>query len=311
MTPFALYNGASGALGRYLEPAFVNRGVVTASVSSRLGDATGLEAELALMPIEPGSPVTFVQGAAMVSVRDCEEHPATAFEVNVTRTMATIGAVAEWAAGRDSPLRVVFVSSGHVYAAPEPGNRLTESASTRPQSVYAQTKLEGEEQIAALGADHDLDLVIARVFGMIAPGQSPEFLVPGLITRIRTGDLAAVPGLDYIRDYLDARDVARHLASLAVDPIAALDGDGTLVVNVCSGEETRIGDLLDALLDLSYRSDPGLLAEARRLVGSAPGRPTDIEWSVGDPALLSQITPGLIRSIPIPQTLTDALAEQS
>jgi nucleoside-diphosphate-sugar epimerase len=197
-----------------------------------------------------------------------------------------------------------------VYAATQPGKRLTESASTRPQSVYAQTKLEGEERIAALGADHDLDVVIARVFGMIAPGQSPEFLVPGLITRIRTGDLAAVPGLDYIRDYLDARDVARHLASLAVDPITALDADGKLVVNVCSGEETRIGDLLDALLALSYRSDPGRLAEARRLVGSAPGRPTDIEWSVGDPALLSQITPGLIRSIPIPQTLTDALAEQ-
>ena len=310
MTPFVVYNGASGGLGRYLGPAFVDRAVVAAPVSSRLGDTTELEAELARMPIDPGSPMAFVQSAAMVSVRQCEEHPATAFDVNVTRTMATIGAVAGWAAGRNSPLRVVFVSSGHVYAAPQPGNRLTESASTRPQSVYAQTKLEGEERIAALGADHDLDVVIARVFGMIAPGQSPEFLVPGLITRIRTGDLAAVPGLDYVRDYLDARDVARYLASLAVDPITAQDEDGRLVVNVCSGEEARIGDLLDALLALFYRSDPGRLAEARRLVGSAPGRPTDIEWSVGDPALLSQVTPGLIRSIPIPQTLTDALADQ-
>jgi nucleoside-diphosphate-sugar epimerase len=309
MTPFVVYNGASGGLGRYLGPAFVDRAVMAAPVSSRLGDTAGLEAELDLMPIEPGSHITFVQGAAMVSVRDCEEHPATAFDVNVTRTMATIGAVAEWAAGRDSPLRVVFVSSGHVYAAPQPGNRLAESAPARPQSVYAQTKLEGEERIAALGADH-VAVVIARVFGMIAPGQSPEFLVPGLITRIRTGDLAAVPGLDYIRDYLDARDVARHLASLAVDPITALDEDGKLVVNVCSGEEIRIGDLLDSLLALVYRSDPGLLAEARHLVGSASGRPSDIEWSVGDPALLSQVTPGLIRSIPIPQTLTDALAEQ-
>ncbi len=310
MTPLAVYNGASGGLGRHLGPAFVDRAVVATPISSRLGDTTGLEAELARMQIEPGSPVTFVQSAAMVSVRDCEEHPAAAFDVNVTRTMATIGAVVEWAAGHDSALRVVFVSSGHVYEAPDPGSRLTESAPTQPRSVYAQTKLEGEERVAALIGDHDLDLVIGRVFGMISAGQRPEFLIPGLISRIRRGDVAAVPGLNYIRDYLDARDVARHVASLAVDPIATLHEEGELLVNVCSGEETRIGDLLDALLALSYPSDTRLLAETRRRVGSAPGRPSDIEWSVGDPAVLAQVTPGPIRSIPMPQTLADAHAEQ-
>ncbi len=78
--------------------------------------------------------------------------------------------------------------------------------------------------------------------------------------------------------------------------------------NVCSGEPTRIGDLLDLVLRIVHQGDPDELQRARRAVAPAPGRPSDIEWSVGDPTRLSQMIAEPIRAIPIADTVADALA---
>ena len=153
-----------------------------------------------------------------------------------------------------------------------------------------------------LAEDQDARLIIGRVFGLIGPAQGEHSLLPGLIRRIRSGELSQVPGLEFVRDYLDARDVARHLTGLAGDTQASPG-----LVNVCSGEETRIGDLLDTLLTLEFAEDPGALDEARRKVGAAPGRPTDVAWMVGDPSLLEKSADGPIRSIAIVETLADAV----
>ena len=164
--------------------------------------------------------------------------------------------------------------------------------------------------MSALADGYGVDLTIGRVFGLIGPDQRPDYLVPGLIRRVRTDDLASVLGLDYVRDYSDTRDVSRHLASLA---LLTSDGPqrGATLVNVCSGEETRIGDLLDQLLSLVYGGDPDALEEARGRVGAAPGRPTDISWSVGDPSVLADLIDGPVRSIPIAETLAEALVAES
>ena len=304
MKSIVVYNGGTGGLGRHFGAALANIGLRSHSLASRLGDSRDLTDELYSLSVESGSFMTFIQSAGMVSVASGQDNPTEAFDVNVTRTGATVDTLVRWATDHDITPGVVFVSSGHVYAAPKHGHRLTESSPTEPRSVYAETKLEGEQIVGALAATHGVDLAIGRVFGMLAPAQPPGFLLPGLIERVRSGDLAAVPGLDYIRDYLDARDVARHLVALA-------SPDGTPhppVVNICSGEETRIGSLLDELLTLFHGSDPAALAEARTRVGAAPGRQTDVPWSVGDPALLSELISGPIRSIALADTLAAALA---
>jgi nucleoside-diphosphate-sugar epimerase len=303
MTPHVVFNGASGGLGRHLRAALVNQGLPTAHLGSRLGDSVGLTDELEHLPIEPDSPVVFIQSAGMVSVGECERNPAQAFDVNVTRTIDTARDFVEWAIDRSHPPGIVFVSSGHVYAPPERGEPLSESSPTGPRSVYAETKLEGEVRMIALAEGFGVDLAVGRVFGMIGPDQRPHYLVPGLIRRAHDGDLSAVPGLDYVRDYLDTRDVSRHLASLA----SMTPGhQGATVVNICSGEETRIGDLLDQLLALVHEGDPDSLRQARNRVNAAPGRPSDVEWSVGDPSLLASLTSGPIQTISIEESLSAA-----
>jgi nucleoside-diphosphate-sugar epimerase len=308
MTSQVLYNGATGGLGRHLTAALASRQLPGRPVRSRLGDTAGLGEELDHLSIEPNSALTFIQSAAIVSVPECEQDPERAFDVNVTRTAATVESFLEWARDRGHAPNVVFVSSGHVYAPPPPGDRLTESAPTHPGSVYATTKLEGEERIRTLSRNHGVDVVVARVFGLIGPDQPQHYLLPGLIRRVRTGDVSAVPGLDYVRDYLDARDVSRLLVSLASTLSTVGVAESVSTVNVCSGEPTRIGDLLDLVLTIVHQGDPDALQRARVAVGPAPGRPSDIEWSVGDPTRLSQMIAEPIRAISVADTIAGALA---
>lgn len=308
MTPAVVYNGHSGGLGRHFDAALANHHLAAWPLHSRLGDTAHLSAELQRLPIDPGSPVTFIQSAGMTSVSACETDPALAFEVNVNRTATTVSTFIEWSTANNNRPGIVFVSSGHVYAPPKPGALLQESSPVEPQSVYAKTKLEGEHQIRSIATEHGVDLTIGRVFGMIGPDQRSHYLLPGLIRRIRSGDLAEIPGLDHVRDYLDTRDVSRHLASLASAQSGSEHDRHEILVNVCSGEETRIGDFLDQLLSLFYEDDSEALRQARSRVGAAPGRPTDIKWSVGDPTLLSQVVPGPILLTPIADTLAEALS---
>lgn len=299
---FVVFNGAGGGLGRRLGPTLTDRGLPNTALASRLGDTEALAAELELMPIDSGSPIVLIQSAAMVPVGDVAQHPDEAFDVNVTRTAATAAAFVGWASDHGHDPSIVFVGSGHVYAPTEPGGLVSEDAPVRPMSLYAKTKLAGEERLRALASDRGVRMVAARVFGMIGPDQRPSYLLPGLIRRVRENDLAAIPGLDNVRDYLDVRDVARHLASLAADR-SAPD-----VVNVCSGEPTRIGDLLDELLEVEHQGNADALAEARRLVTAAPGRSSDVPWLVGDPTLLAKHTDGPIRSIELADSVADAMA---
>ena len=300
MTPYVVFNGATGGLGARFGAALRERGLSASRLNTRLGDAAGLIEELDQLTVDPESRLVLIQSAGMVSVPECEQQPEAAHDINVTRTIDAVRTFVEWATARRIASRVLFVSSAHVYAASEPGERLTESAPTAPRSVYATTKLEAERGLTALADVFGIEIAVCRVFGAIGPDQRPHYLLPGLINRVRTGDLIGVPGLDYVRDYLDTRDIARHLAS-----VSALTG--SVVVNVCSGEGTRIGDLLDELLALIHAEDPAALEDARSRVSAAPGRDTDVPWSVGDPTLLAELVGEPIRSIPLSTTLADAV----
>ena len=140
-------------------------------------------------------------------------------------------------------LKVVYASTGHVYAAPAPGSRLSEDADTNPRSVYAETKLSAERELSRLCRTHKVPLLVGRVFGLLAPHQAPHYLLPALIERVRTRNVNAIPGLDFVRDYLDARDVCNDLLKLAESPWP----QGLYVTNVCSGEAVSIRDLLGRL----------------------------------------------------------------
>jgi nucleoside-diphosphate-sugar epimerase len=294
-----LFNGATGSLGRYFLPAFERAGLKAYSLQARLEDVGALNAELdALSSKDQDADITFIPLAAKVSVPACEKDSNAAFQTNVIDLLATVRTVWGWARSRERRLRLLYVSTGHVYAKADEGTRLAESHSTKPRSVYAATKLEAENRLRELvTTSRGLSLTIARVFGLIAPQQPDSYVLPGLVRRAASGDSGPLPGLHNVRDYLDSRDVATHVIGLLQLPWG--EGDARLL-NVCSGEATSIRDLLALVLSAAGRD--ALLPEFTE----APGRRDDVPYMVGDPSALLQLTKTPARFTPLQQTAVEA-----
>ena len=106
-------------------------------------------------------------------------------------------------------------------------------------------------------------------------------------------------GLDCVRDYLDARDVCRVLASLAERDWKKLPRSSNNVVNVSSGEGTAIRDLWALVLETAGVPWP----EMEKNMTVSPPRPDDIAWMVGDPTMLSTTLATPLRSISLRQTV--------
>jgi nucleoside-diphosphate-sugar epimerase len=296
------FNGITGGLGQYMPTTLTNIGIDFTVLRSRLSDSDGLTNELdaSMVSRKIATPPTLIQIAGLVPVPYCEEHPQEAFQTNVTDTLATVSTFIQWAERHGNRSRVLYVSTGHVYDKTVSGKKLTEDNPVNPRSVYAKTKREAEKAISSLANKLHTDYLIARVFGLLSPNQSPNYVLPSLIRRVRESNFSEIPGLSYVRDYLDARDVCAHLAQLS-----ALEWNlsKTALINICSGEPLSIRELLMKIVDvlgMNATSLQGLLTEAT-------GRLDDVSWMVGDPQRLIAMLGRPPRTISLDQTIQDAL----
>jgi nucleoside-diphosphate-sugar epimerase len=156
--------------------------------------------------------------------------------------------------------------------------------------------------VSHVARDFGVPLVIARVFGLLAPRQAENYVLPGLIRRLQRRDLDGIPGLDYSRDYLDARDVCDDLLLLA----ATAQSPGSAIVNVCSGTPITIRQLLAAVAEQFHAGHGERMAASAT---AAPGRASDVPWLVGDPSLFVRRTRDAPQRIPLAKTVSDAVHE--
>jgi GDP-4-dehydro-6-deoxy-D-mannose reductase len=191
--------------------------------------------------------------------------------------------------------RLLFVSSGEVYGHPSQVPT-PEGAPVAPVSPYGASKAAAE--LAARQASRDLDVVVARSFPNIGPGQDERFAIASWACQLARpsaqGDRELRVGdLDVERDLTDVRDVCRAYRLLLAPTVPA----GTY--NVASGTAVPLRRVVDLLVEAS-----GLRVDVVR--DEARLRPADIRTVVGDAARL-RTTTGWRPEIPLEQTLRDAL----
>ncbi|HQX16922.1 MAG TPA: NAD-dependent epimerase/dehydratase family protein [Anaerolineales bacterium] len=181
--------------------------------------------------------------AARVSVPESVLYPRDYNNVNVGGTVALMEAM------RDVGVRrVVLASSGAVYGdlADQP---LTESLTPAPRSPYAVSKLSAEYYVRTIGGLWGIETVSLRIFNAYGPGQhlpaSHPPVVPHYLKQAqRGGTLVAHGDGSQTRDYVYVDDVVSALVAAATAP--NVNG---LVINVGSGTETSIKDLINHVLD--------------------------------------------------------------
>lgn len=193
--------------------------------------------------------------------------------------------------------RVLVVSSGMIYRPQD--HPVGEDAPLGPVSPYALSKL-AQDQLALHAAAHDdLDIVVARSFNHIGPGQSPTFAASSFAQQIAEIELGnrpptmAVGNLDAQRDLTDVRDVVAAYAALMHA------GRRGTAYNVCHGQAISMGDLLDRLLAMST-AHVTLVKDPARL------RPSDLPFLAGRADRIAADT-GWTPHIPLEQTLADLL----
>ena len=290
-------NGVTGSLGRYLLQYLEIQQLPHEIIQTRLENAALLSQELKLKSLSVDAhSVVLVHLAALVPVVQCEQHPELAHNTNVVWTTEYVRGFVEWAHTTGKKVKVLYVSSGHVYAKPKAEEKAKEGHDLLPRSVYATTKLEAEQSLQYLATQMGFQLIIPRVFGLLAPRQPPFYALQGLLRRAHQKKFATVPGLHSVRDYLDARDVSRILIQLS-------ETDFSGVVNVCSAEGCTISFLLETIVQTLYPLEAKSMIESFQ---AAPERPDGTPYLVGDNYLLTKKLNRVARTISYRTTIDEA-----
>jgi len=270
----ALVTGAAGFVGRHLVDHLESCGDEVVSTDRSDGGPDLLDADGFEHLLTDIRPEVVYHLAGQADVGRSWSTPVETLRANVEGTHNVL------AAARSAEVaRVVTVTSADIYGRVDPGDLpLTESAPIRPVSPYAASKAAADlvAQQAHLG--HGQDVVRARPFNHLGPGQSDRFVGSALASRIAQNERLGssdlhVGNLAPRRDFTDVRDVVRAYRLLAGHGVSGA------VYNVCSGESTSVNELVQLLLGLTDR--PMTLVEDADLF-----RPADILDLCGDPARL-------------------------
>lgn len=285
----AFLTGASGFVGRWLRDHLEHAGDTVGALSEGVDitDAEQVGAEL-----HAARPDVVYHLAALTHVGRSWDSPLETVQVNVVGSLNLL----EAARTAQRPPRVVLVSSAEVYGSGE-GAALDERAPLLPVTPYAASKIAAEYLGLQEQLGRGLEVVRARPFNHIGPGQAESFVVSALARRVveaeRAGGEVRVGNLSAARDFTDVRDVVR-----AYRLIAAYGTPGE-VYNVCSGTAVSIAAILERLVvlaraDIVPVEDPALF------------RPVDVPVLRGDGSRL-RATTGWVPEIPLDKTLADVL----
>jgi UDP-glucose 4-epimerase len=179
--------------------------------------------------------------AARVSVPQSILYPREYSRVNVSGTVSLMEAMRDTGVGR-----VVFTSSGAVYGRQD-RQPVREQDTPRPDSPYAVSKWAAEQYIHTIGALWGLETVALRIFNAYGPDQSLPAshapVVPRFLQQALTGGSIIIFGNGkQTRDYVYVDDVVDALVTAAT-----ATGINRSVINIGSGSETSVFDLVDAI----------------------------------------------------------------
>ncbi len=300
----ALVTGATGFVGRYLVEALGQAG------SEVL--ACGGPGDLDAFPIDLDDPSTLRAAldvarpdivfhlAAQTFVPDSLAAPLATYRANVLGCANLTQAMREYAGGGARLPRLLFTSSAEVYGVQPPDRiPLIEQTAPNPANPYAASKAAAEMLLLGEARAYGMDVVIARAFNHIGPGQSDRFAVANFalqLARIAAGaePVLYVGNLDAKRDFLDVRDVVRAYVALAEH------GASGEIYNVASGAARPIREVLRELIIAAHvpvevRDDPARM------------RPSDVPLFVGDNGKLRAAT-GWQPEIPFRRSIQDIYA---
>ena len=127
--------------------------------------------------------------AAYLGVKRTEKNKSRCIEINIEGTKNVIDIINK----ASDVKKIIFASSSEVYGEPI-SNPVNEKDITQGKTVYAVTKLAGEEMVKANFELKKINYVILRYFNTFGPYQVSQFVIPKFISLIRKNKRPIVNG---------------------------------------------------------------------------------------------------------------------
>lgn len=296
----AIVTGGGGFAGAYLVKHLQKNGHSVQSIGNGPApdDQKGIYKQVDLLDVSEVAKIDFknidaiFHLAGMTNVGESFSKPALYIKVN---SEIQINLFEACIAQKTNP-RFIIISSGLIYD-PKCKSPLSENSPVIANSPYSVSKID-QEALAQYYSTRNFEVVIARAFNHVGPGQLPGFLVADLAKRIADAEKTKkntikVGNLSARRDYSDVRDI------VAAYELLATKGKSGEIYNVCSGKPNSGEEILKILLEnseskLTTEPDPSLM------------RPSDTPEIYGDPTKLKNDT-GWEPQLSLEQTLQETL----
>ncbi len=154
--------------------------------------------------------------AAILGVSRTETDPLACLNVNISGTINLLDACA-----KEGVQRFIFASSSEVYG--EPAKLpVDEETPLNPRSVYATSKLAGEQYVSSYATRYGFEHSIVRFFNVYGTGQVAEFVMPRFIREVQAGREPVIHGDGgQVRAFCYVEDAVRGAAATVKNPAAA------------------------------------------------------------------------------------------
>lgn len=202
--------------------------------------------------------------AAYLGVRRTETNRLRCIEININGTQNVLDCAVQ-----DGLRRIVFASSSEVYGEPVE-NPVRETTMTQGKTVYAISKLAGEEMAKAYSLRYPrLEYTILRFFNTFGPYQVAQFVIPKFIRGAMMGKPPVIYGRgSQIRSYCYAEDSGCAAAEAVMNPraagetfnignsqnVASLVDLARMVIRLC-GQEGKIEPVIRAAFENTDRTE--------------------------------------------------------
>ncbi len=218
--------------------------------------------------------------AGLASVADSFKHP----DLYITGNAEMTDNLLSVATSQGFKGRTVVVSTGALYDASQE-MPLKETSATSESSPYAIGKLRAE-QVAKDYRSNGHDVVIARPFNHIGPGQGTGFLVPDLYSQLKDAaqnneSQILVGNLKTKRDYTDVRDIVDAYVKLATAEKLTHD-----TYNISTGTSHSGLEVLELIMkaanlrDITPEIDPSRVrpTDAMDIIGDSSRLRNELQW---------------------------------
>ena len=183
---------------------------------------------------------------AMLGVKRTEQDKLRCIEINIEGTKNVLECAVQ-----QRVRKIVFASSSEVYGEPL-NNPITERFITQGKTVYAITKLAGEELCKAFSEQYPIDVTILRYFNCYGPFQTAQFVISNFIFKVQRNLPPIINGDgNQIRSYTYVSDTARATILSAFNERA----NGQILNIGYGGSPISLKDLADLVIDISGKKE--------------------------------------------------------